>query len=109
MKINTFINRLLLVVIVIISCQAFSQNLLVNGGFESGGAGIGFQTDYTLPSAAGTSSFGNYSIISDPYTMNTANFAHATDFPTGTGKMMVIDGSTSVSSKIWQLLNGSGI
>jgi gliding motility-associated-like protein len=91
-----------------VSFQGFSQNLLINGGFESGGAGVGFQTDYTLPAAAGTSTSGNYSLTTDSFTMNNANFAHAGDYPTGTGRMMVVDGSGS-TNRVWYLVNGSTI
>ncbi|MCF6133513.1 beta strand repeat-containing protein, partial [Flavobacterium wongokense] len=109
MKIFTFIHKLLFVVIALISLQSYSQNLLVNGGFESGGVGVGFTTNYTLPIAPGNSNAGNYNIITDAFTMNTANFGHAGDYPTGSGRMMVVDGSGSASTKVWELLNGNTI
>lgn len=85
------------------------QNLLVNGDFESGGAGVGFQTNYFLPATAGTSTTRNYSITTDSYTMNTANFCHSSDHTTGTGKMMVVDGSGNGGHKFWELVNGAAI
>ena len=109
MKTITFLYKSLVLITALISFQGFSQNLLVNGGFETGGAGTGFQTNYFLPGAAGTSAQRDYNILVDPFTMNTANFAHATDHTTGTGKMMVVDGSGSSGDKIWELLNGSSI
>ena len=109
MKKITFLYKSLLVILALISFQGFSQNLLVNGGFESGGSGTGFQTNYFLPGTAGTSAPRDYSVLADPFTMNTANFAHATDHTTGAGKMLVVDGSGNGGDKIWELLNGSSI
>ena len=62
--------------IFILSITASSQSILVNGDFESGGAGVGFQTNYNLPSAAGISMTRDYSIIVNPFTMNTSNFSN---------------------------------
>ena len=109
MKTTTFLYKSLVLITALISFQGFSQNLLVNGNFESGGAGTGFQTNYNLPATTGTSAARDYNILVDPFTMNTTNFAHATDHTTGTGKMMVVDGSGSSGDKIWELLNGASI
>ena len=101
MRIITFLYKKLLFALITFLCfQGFSQNQLVNGDFESGGAGAGFTTNYFLPAAAGNSAPRNYNIISDSYTMNTVNFAHAGDYPSGTGKMMVVDGSGNVNEII---------
>ncbi|MGL2967593.1 hypothetical protein ACSVH6_13375, partial [Flavobacterium sp. XGLA_31] len=105
----TFLHKILLVAIMLISFQGFTQNLLINGGFEAGGSGVGFQTNYFLPATPGTSVPREYSVITDPFTMNTANFVHTTDHTTGAGKMMVVDGSGNGNDKIWELLNGSTI
>ncbi|WP_445452351.1 T9SS type B sorting domain-containing protein [Flavobacterium sp. 25HG05S-40] len=109
MKITTFLHKLVLVVLLSFSIPTHSQNLLVNGGFELGGAGVGFQTNYFLPATIGASFPRDYNIITNPNTMNTSVFSNAGDFPSGTGKMMVVDGSTSSSDKFWELLNGSSI
>ncbi|MDI1315971.1 lamin tail domain-containing protein, partial [Flavobacterium sp.] len=109
MKMITFLNKLLFVVMTLVSFQAIAQNLLVNGDFESGGAGVGFQTNYFLPVAPGNSVPRNYNILNDSFTMNTVNFSHAFDYPSGTGKMMVVDGSGSPNDKVWELLNGASI
>ncbi|WP_293896424.1 hypothetical protein, partial [Flavobacterium sp.] len=109
MKKATLFYKSLLLLTALISFQGFAQNLLVNGGFESGGAGTGFQTNYSLPATAGTSAQREYNILVNPSTMNTANFANAGDHTTGAGNMMVVDGSASSGDKIWELLNGSSI
>uniref|UniRef100_UPI0025DADDCD Ig-like domain-containing protein n=1 Tax=Flavobacterium sp. TaxID=239 RepID=UPI0025DADDCD len=109
MKKNIFLYKILLVLLVFFPIHGMAQNLLVNGGFESGGSGTGFTTAYNLPAAAGNSAPRNYNIITDPFTMNTANYAHCGDYPSGTGKMMVVDGSGSPNDKVWELLNGSSI
>ncbi|NBU80582.1 MAG: hypothetical protein EBS55_02900, partial [Flavobacteriaceae bacterium] len=109
MKLINFLYKSLILITTLISFQGFSQNLLVNGNFESGGSGIGFQTNYFLPGTVGTSAQREYNILTDPFIMNTSNFVHATDHTTGTGKMMVVDGSSSSGDKVWELLNGSSI
>jgi hypothetical protein len=109
MKTINLLNKSLSLIITLISLEGFSQNLIVNGDFESGGAGTGFQTNYFLPSTAGTSAPRDYNILTNSFTMNTANFANTTDHTTGTGRMMVVDGSTSSGDKVWELLNGSSI
>ncbi|WP_333666788.1 Ig-like domain-containing protein, partial [Flavobacterium sp.] len=108
MKITTLLHKIVLVTIALFSFSGFSQNLLVNGDFESGGSGTGFQTNYFLPATVGNSAPREYNIIADSFTMNTANFAHTTDH-SGAGKMMVVDGSGNGGDKIWELLNGSSI
>lgn len=91
------IAKLLLVLIVLFSPNnnLRSQNLLVNGDFESGGAGTGFNTNYFLAGTPGSSSPRQYNILTNPFTMNNAFFTNADDhtFGNGTGKMMVVDGS----------------
>ena len=87
----------------------FAQNLLINGDFESGAAGTGFQTNYFLPAVLGNSTSRNYSLTTDSFTMNNTNFCHSSDHTSGTGKMMVVDGSGNGGDKFWELVNGSGI
>ncbi len=88
-----------------------AQNLLVNGNFELGGAGPGFNTNYFLASTPGTSFPREYNILANPYSMNNAFFSNATDhtFGNGTGKMMVVDGSGNAGDKVWELVNGGSI
>ena len=87
----------------------FAQNLLINGDFESGGAGVGFQTNYFLPFTPGVSNPRNYLLTTDSFTMNNANFCNSSDHTTGFGKMMVVDGSGNAGDKFWELVNGASI
>lgn len=102
-----------LVCIVVALLSSFSsvvaQNLLTNGDFESGGAGVGFQTNYFLALTPGTSTTRNYAITTDSFTMNNTNFCHSTDHTSGTGKMMVVDGSGNGGDKFWEVVNGSSL
>ena len=84
-----------------------AQNLLTNGDFESGGAGVGFQTNYFLALTPGTSNPRNYTLTTDSFTMNNTNFCNSSDHTTGTGKMMVVDGSGNGGDKFWEVINGS--
>ena len=93
----------------------YSQNLLNNGGFESG-VGTGFFTNgagYVLITApfSGTTAPGNYAITNNPQPMNTANFVNSVDHTSGTGNMMVIDGNTiGGQQNFWEAGNGgSGV
>lgn len=101
------------VCIVVVLLSSFSsvvaQNLLTNGDFESGGAGVGFQTNYFLAFTPGTSTTRNYAITTDSFTMNNTNFCHSSDHTTGTGKMMVVDGSGNGGDKFWEVINGSSL
>ncbi len=107
------IKSLFIIPIIFFNLNLSSQNLLVNGDFESGGSGVGFQTNYNLPSTAGTSTSRDYNIIVNPFTMNTSNFSNTPppngDHTTGSGKMMVVDGSGNGGDKVWELINGSSI
>ena len=93
--------------------QVSPFNLLVNGDFESGGSGNGFQTlsPYNfLATLTGNSNPGDYAVISNPQLMNTAFFIAGTDH-SGTGKMLVIDGSTiGGNPRFWKAgSNGGGV
>jgi gliding motility-associated-like protein len=95
-------------IILLSSLGLSAQNLITNGDFESGGAGVGFQSNYILV----TSNSGprNYAIVSDPSTIN-SNFSNAcTDHSTLGNKMMVVDGATSGANndKIWEALTTTG-
>ena len=85
----------------------FAQNLLINGDFESGAAGTGFQTNYFLAFTPGTSNPRNYALTTDSFTMNNTNFCNSSDHTSGTGKMMVVDGSGNGGDKFWEVVNGS--
>lgn len=93
------------------SSAVSGQNLLINGDFESGGAGNGFNTNYFVATTPGTSSPREYNVITNPFNMNNAFFANANDhtFGNGTGHMMVVDGSGNTGDKVWELINGGSI
>ena len=93
--------------------QVSPLNLLVNGDFESGGSGSGFQTlsPYNfLATLTGNSNTGDYAVIPNPQPMNTAFFISGTDH-SGTGKMLVIDGTTITGNpRFWKAgSNGGGV
>ncbi len=87
---------ILFILILLSVSSVHSQNFLTNGGFESGGSGNGFlvTSPYSLATTPGTSIQGNYSFVNNPNAMN-ATFIIGGDHTTGTGKMMVVHGSTT--------------
>lgn len=97
------------------SINLSSQNLLVNGDFESG-FGVGFFINgagysQIVQPFSGTTSPGNYAITTNPQPMNTSNFIAGGDNTSGTGKMMIIDGNTTGGQQnFWEAGNGgSGV
>ncbi|UEG51132.1 T9SS type A sorting domain-containing protein [Ferruginibacter lapsinanis] len=104
----TFSIFFVLLLLLLSFLSASAQNLITNGNFESGGAGTGFTTNYNL--TAGPSSVQrNYAIVSNPSTINGSWSASCVDHTTGTGKMMVVDGSSGSGDKIWEQSPGGGI
>ena len=96
------------ILLAFISCllinNLHSQNLIVNGSFESGN-GVGFQSDYFNTNPGGgqpNSSPRDYAIITNPFVMNTNNFVNSGDHTTGTGLMMVCDGASGQSEIFWK-------
>ncbi len=78
----------------------FSQNLLTNGNFESGGVGVGFNTNGTgyvqiFPPFVGTTVAGNFALTTNPQPMNTTFFIAGGDHTSGTGNMLVFDGNAT--------------
>ncbi|SHF50864.1 hypothetical protein SAMN05444377_1111, partial [Flavobacterium fontis] len=93
--------------------QLNAQNLLVNGDFEMGGVGIGFNinaTGYTfVPAPTGTTSAGNYAVATNPQPYNTTNFISTGDHTTGTGNMLWFDGSSDGGNpSFWKAGNNGG-
>ncbi|PKP16501.1 MAG: hypothetical protein CVU07_06695, partial [Bacteroidetes bacterium HGW-Bacteroidetes-23] len=86
-----------------------AQNLLNNGDFESGGSGVGFFVhDYTLINPLnGTSNPGQYARTTNPSLMN-SNFISGGDHTTGTGNMLVYDGSTTAHRFFWTTSDTGG-
>ncbi len=98
------INSTILVgLLVLISIPfSFGQNILTNGGFESGGSGVGFMVhDYTLINPlTGTSNPGQYARTTNPNLMNN-NYISGGDHTTGTGNMLVFDGANIGNKFFW--------
>lgn len=92
------------------------QNLLNNGDFESGGNGVGFSINSSFynninPPYSGNTSPGNYSVTTNPQPMNTNFFIAGGDHTTGTGNMLVVDGTTTGGQqRFWRAgSNGGGV
>ncbi|MBY0486993.1 MAG: hypothetical protein K2P85_07405, partial [Flavobacteriaceae bacterium] len=92
----------------------YSQNLLVNGDFESGGNGVGFSINgagynQIVAPFSGTSFPGNYAFTNNPQPINTTFFIAGGDHTTGTGNMMVVDGNTTGGNqRFWRAGNTGG-
>ena len=74
--------------------QGFELNLINNGDFEQGD--MGFDSDY-IP---GNSGAGNYLIAESPEDY-ISFFSDCSDHTSGSGNMMVVDGSTDNTDNIW--------
>lgn len=84
-----------------VNVGATGSNLVVNGDFESGNTG--FSTDYSLGTGGSwglLSLEGTYAISTSPSLAHT-NFSPCTDVTTGTGNMMVVNGSGLPNSDVW--------
>jgi gliding motility-associated-like protein len=99
----------LLFLLLFIGSANLSAQILTNGDFESGGSGNGFFVhDYTLINPlTGTSSPDFYARTTDPALMNT-NYNAGGDHTSGTGNMLVFDGSTSSNQFFWTTGNTGG-
>lgn len=77
-----------------------AQNLIVNGDFTSGNSGFtsGYSNVISLP-LSGIK--GSYDIVANPNAWF-APFAACPDHTTGTGRMMVVDGSDVNNTKLWE-------
>ncbi len=79
-----------------LSTSAFAQNLIVNGDFSGGNSG--FTSSYvSTPVNTGA---GEYSVRTDGSTWNGA-FSSFGDHTSGTGNMMVVNGSGVVGASVW--------
>ncbi|WP_264509512.1 T9SS type B sorting domain-containing protein [Flavobacterium sp. N1719] len=106
-----FTLKLLFIVLFVNVLQA--QNLLNNGDFESGGVGVGFNINGTgynyVATASGTTAAGDYSFTTNPQPFNTTNFITTGDHTSGSGKMMIIDGSNDGGNpSFWKAGNSGG-
>ncbi len=100
--------------ILLCSFSLNAQNLLINGDFESGSNGIGFNinsccyNELTQPFSGNTTP-GNYAVTSNPQPMNTLGFISGNDHTSGTGNMLVVDGTTTGGSqRFWRAGNNGG-
>lgn len=78
-----------------------SNNLVVNGDFSAGATG--FTSDY-IPGTGGAfgllSNEGQYAVDTDP-NLTHMNFASYGDHTSGTGNMMVVNGSGIANTNVW--------
>jgi hypothetical protein len=76
-----------------------SQNLVINGDFESGNTG--FTSGYTF---GDDSNPGGYTIGANPSTANGAfgDWCNCGDHTSGTGKMMIVNGSGDATLPVWE-------
>ena len=73
-------------------------NLVVNGDFSAGNTGFGSSYLYSAPPST-TLVEGHYSVYNNPFGVHTG-FTVMGDHTTGTGNMMIINGSSTASS-VW--------
>jgi hypothetical protein len=83
-----------------LSTGANAANLVVNGDFEGGNASFSSQYVY---SPGGNGDEGQYTVRSNPYPWNGAFFSGG-DHTSGSGQMMVINGSPNAGDIVWQSL-----
>jgi hypothetical protein len=76
-----------------------TQNLVVNGDFESGNSG--FTTKYAVGDVSGP---GSYSIGTNPSTAPGAfsDWCNCGDHTSGTGNMMIVNGASTASWPVWE-------
>jgi gliding motility-associated-like protein len=103
-------NKLFLLFFIAFSSNLFSQNLLTNGDFESGGSGTGFTTEYNLHTGSSDTQPGEYAISNNLSPLNSNFIASIKDNTTGAGNMMVIDGNYNTNATFWSAGdNNSGL
>lgn len=82
------------------SLNVSAQNLIVNGDFTAGNTG--FTSSYSNMSNGNPSGdYSSYGIVANPKVWYTL-FDACTDHTTGTGRMMVADGSNVTNTKLWE-------
>lgn len=94
----------------------WAQNFLVNGDFEQGGPGTGFNFNgqgyvFLPPPYLGTTQPGDIAITTNPMNINPSGFYNRIDHTSGHGNMMVVDGGTIGGGQVfWQAgSNGGGV
>ena len=86
------------IVAMAIASPGSAANLIINGDFESGN--IGFSSDYAFSPANGSPP-AVYTVASDPSSWN-RNFVSAGDHTTGSGLMMIVNGSQNAGDIVWR-------
>jgi gliding motility-associated-like protein len=93
-----------------------SQNFIVNGDFELGGPGVGFNStgngyNFQSPPYLGNTFPGDFTITSQPELFNSILFLSVNDHTSGNGNMLVVDGGTQGGNQnFWQAGdNGGGV
>lgn len=77
--------------------EAESDNLIQNPDFSAGNAGV--TSDYPFVSSINTQ--GLYGVNVSAANLNPTAFANCPDHTSGTGQMMVVDGSPTANEKVW--------
>jgi gliding motility-associated-like protein len=78
-----------------------TTNLVVNAGFESGN--VNFTTDYTVGTGGAwglISNAGTYGVSTSPSLVHN-NFPFCGDHTSGTGNMMIVNGSNTANQAVW--------
>jgi gliding motility-associated-like protein len=76
---------------------ATGPNLIQNPGFTDGN--VGFTSDYPFVTAINTQ--GRYGVSTSAARLNGRFFADCPDHTSGTGQMMIVDGSPVASERVW--------
>ena len=99
----------ILLCFVIFGTFSVNSQILTNGNLETGGSGVGFFVhDYTrINPLTGTSNPGFYARTTNPTLMN-SNYISGGDHTTGSGNMLVVDGSTLSNRFIWTTSDTGG-
>ncbi len=79
-----------------LTSQIPGSNLVVNGNFSAGNSG--FTSDYAAASPNTTE--GQYWIGTNPVAWN-SSLGNCTDHTSGTGNMLLVNGSPTVAAKLW--------
>lgn len=93
-------------VTLILNVANYTQNLVVNGDFESGNTG--FTSGYNAPTVPPPgnccgllSDAGNYAVTTNPHNVH-SNFVNCADVTTtGPGNMLVVNGSNTPNTTVW--------
>src|SRR6187402_2799248 len=91
----------LVLITTIASINSNAQNILTNGNLDGAGSNFSVDNGYTQnTSPNGTSTHGTYALTTNPKLFN-STYNVGGDHTTGTGKMLVFDGSTTAGAFVW--------